>query len=129
MTDRTATTIGKSVSIKGELSAGEDLTIEGRVDGKIHLDQHVLTIGPNGRVEAQLHAKVVHVQGTVTGNITATEKLTIGTEGTVKGDLTATRIGIADGATFDGQVEMQGTKPAKDRAEAGPGPHAVAKAS
>ena len=119
MTDSSCTTIGQSVSIKGDLSAQEDLTIEGQVDGKVQLDQHVLTIGPNGRANAQLQAKVVNVQGTVTGNITATEKLSIGAQGTVKGDLTAIRIGIAEGATFDGQVDMQGVKATKAQPDVG----------
>ena len=63
--------IGKSVVIKGELNGSEDLTIEGHVEGTIQLRDHVLTIGPNGRIKAQVFAKAVIVLGEVTGNVTA----------------------------------------------------------
>src|SRR5918999_707966 len=66
--------IGKSVVIKGELSGSEDLTIEGQVDGRIDLKGNVLTIGPNGKIKAQVFAKAVVVLGEVTGNVTASEK-------------------------------------------------------
>src|SRR5215210_6639653 len=63
--------IGKSVVIKGELNGSEDLTIEGHVEGKIELKEHVLTIGPNGKIKAEVNAKAVIVLGEVTGNVTA----------------------------------------------------------
>ena len=66
--------IGKSVVIKGELNGSEDLTIEGHVEGTIQLRDHVLTIGPNGRIKAQVFAKAVIVLGEVTGNVTASDK-------------------------------------------------------
>ena len=69
--------IGKSVVIKGELNGSEDLTIEGQVEGKIELKDHVLTIGPNGKIKAQVFAKSVIVLGEVNGNVTATEKVDI----------------------------------------------------
>ena len=99
--------IGKSVVIKGELNGGEDLTIEGQVDGKIELRQHVLTIGPNGKIKAQMFAKSVLVLGEVTGNITATDKVTIGENGSVDGDITAPRVTISEGAHFRGSIDMQ----------------------
>src|SRR5450631_314793 len=68
---RDVVNIGKSVVIKGELNGSEDLTIEGHVEGKIELREHVLTIGPNGRIKAQVFAKAVIVLGEVTGNVTA----------------------------------------------------------
>jgi len=108
--------IGKSVIIKGELSGSEDLTIEGQVEGKIELKQNVLTIGPNGRIKAQILAKAVVVQGEVTGNITATERVDIRDAGSVDGDLSAPRVAIADGAHFRGSIDMQkGGKPAEAR--------------
>src|SRR3979409_1200830 len=67
--------IGKSVVIKGELNGSEDLTIEGHVEGTIQLREHVLTIGPNGRIKAQVFAKSVIVLGEVTGNVTASDKV------------------------------------------------------
>lgn len=99
--------IGKSVIINGDLSGSEDLTIEGQVDGKIELRQNILTIGPNGRIKAQVFAKVVVVQGEVQGNITATERVDVRDAGSVDGDLSAPRIAIADGAHFRGSIDMQ----------------------
>ena len=105
--------IGKSVVIKGELSGSEDLTIEGQVEGKIELRQNVLTIGPNGRIKAQIFAKAVVILGEVTGNVTATEKVDIRDNGSVDGDLAAPRVAIAEGAHFRGSIDMQrtGAKP------------------
>jgi len=100
-------TIGQSVVIKGELSAKEDLAIEGQVEGKIELDDHVLTIGPHGRIEAEVLAKVVNVMGKVNGNITATETINICETATVDGTLVAPRVGITEGASFRGQIDMQ----------------------
>jgi cytoskeletal protein CcmA (bactofilin family) len=111
--ERDMVNIGKSVLIKGELSGSEDLTIEGQVEGKIELRQNVLTIGPNGRIKAQIFAKAVIIQGEVHGNITASERVDIRDNGSVEGDLAAPRVAIADGAHFRGGIDMQkpGAKP------------------
>ncbi|HSC27391.1 MAG TPA: polymer-forming cytoskeletal protein [Vicinamibacterales bacterium] len=101
--------IGKSVVIKGELSGSEDLTIEGQVEGKIELRQNVLTIGPNGRIKAQLFAKSVIILGEVTGNVTASEKVDIRDNGSVDGDIASPRVAIAEGAHFRGSIDMQRT--------------------
>src|ERR1700686_4437002 len=99
--------IGKSVVIKGELNGSEDLTIEGHVEGTIQLKEHVLTIGPNGRIKAQVFAKSVIVLGEVTGNVTASEKVDIRDNGSVDGDIISPRVAIAEGAHFRGSVDMQ----------------------
>jgi cytoskeletal protein CcmA (bactofilin family) len=104
---RDVVNIGKSVVIKGELNGSEDLTIEGRVEGTIDLRENVLTIGPNGKIKAQVYAKSVVVLGAVTGNITASEKIDIRDGGTVEGDLVSPRVGISEGAHFRGTVDMQ----------------------
>ena len=106
--------IGKSVVIKGELNGSEDLTIEGHVEGKIELRENVLTIGPNGKIKAELFAKSIIVLGEVIGNVTATEKVDIRENGSVEGDITAPRVAIAEGAHFRGSVDMQskGARPA-----------------
>jgi cytoskeletal protein CcmA (bactofilin family) len=110
--------IGKSVIIKGELNGSEDLTIEGQVEGKIELRQNVLTIGPNGKIKAQVFAKSVIILGEVTGNVTATEKVDIRDNGSVDGDIAAPRVAIAEGAHFRGSIDMQRTGKA---AESKPG--------
>jgi len=113
--------IGKSVVIKGELSGSEDLTIEGQVDGKIELKQNVLTIGPNGRIKAQVFAKTVIVHGEVHGNITASERVDIRDNGSVDGDVSSPRVSIADGSHFRGSIDMQrGKTEGKPAAEVRP---------
>jgi cytoskeletal protein CcmA (bactofilin family) len=99
--------IGKSVVIKGELNGSEDLTVEGHVEGRVELRDHVLTIGPNGRIKAEVFAKAVIVLGEITGNVTASEKVDIRDKGSVDGDIVAPRVAIAEGAHFRGSVDMQ----------------------
>lgn len=105
--ERDIVNIGKSVVIKGELNGSEDLTIEGHVEGTIQLRDHVLTIGPNGRIKAQVFAKAVIVLGEVTGNVTASDKVDIRDNGSVDGDIVSPRVAIAEGAHFRGSVDMQ----------------------
>ncbi len=101
------TTIGKGVVIEGEVKGGEDLVIDGKVAGTIELRQHVLTVGPTGRVKAQLSAKSVVVLGKVSGTIQASERVSIGETGSVEGALSAPRLVMADGAHLQGRVDMQ----------------------
>src|SRR5581483_9105718 len=112
--------IGKSVVIKGELNGSEDLTIEGHVEGTIQLRDHVLTIGPNGKIKAQVFAKSVIVLGEVTGNVTASEKVDIRDNGSVDGDIISPRVAIAEGAHFRGSVDMQRKPGAAQAATAKP---------
>src|SRR5215475_12008289 len=105
--ERDIVNIGKSVVIKGELNGSEDLTIEGHVEGTIQLRDHVLTIGPNGKIKAQVFAKAVIVLGEVTGNVTASDKVDIRDNGSVDGDIISPRVAIAEGAHFRGSVDMQ----------------------
>ena len=105
--ERDVVNIGKSVVIKGELNGSEDLTVEGHVEGKIELRDHVLTIGPNGKIKAQVFAKAVIVLGEVNGNVTASEKVDIRDNGSVDGDIISPRVAIAEGAHFRGSVDMQ----------------------
>jgi len=134
--ERSTVNIGKSVVIKGELSGSEDLTIEGQVDGKIELRQNVLTIGPNGKIKAQVFAKSVVILGEVTGNVTASEKVDIRDNGSVDGDIAAPRVAIAEGAHFRGSIDMQrqgaSAKPAEkadQKADAKPAAAATPSAS
>lgn len=116
--ERDVVNIGKSVVIKGELNGSEDLTIEGHVEGKIELKDHVLTIGPNGKIRAQVFAKAVIVLGEVNGNVTATEKVDIRDGGSVDGDIISPRVAIAEGAHFRGSVDMQRKPGAPAQAQA-----------
>src|SRR6188472_744309 len=131
--ERDIVNIGKSVVIKGELNGSEDLTIEGQVEGTIQLRDHILTIGANGKIKAQIFAKAVIVLGSVTGNVTASEKVDIRDNGSVDGDIISPRVAIAEGAHFRGSVDMQRKSglpqgQAKPAAAAAPAPAAAAPA-
>jgi cytoskeletal protein CcmA (bactofilin family) len=105
--ERDVVNIGKSVVIKGELSGNEDLTIEGQVEGTIELKEHALTIGPNGKIKANVFTKSLVVLGDVNGNVTAGEKVDIRDGGSVEGDIVSPRVAIAEGAHFRGSIDMQ----------------------
>ncbi len=103
---RSSANIGQSLFIKGEVSGSEDLTVDGRVEGRIDLKGHNLTIGPNGRVQAELHAKHITIIGEVIGDVQADEKVDLTDSGRLRGDMRAPRISISDGAQFKGSVDM-----------------------
>src|SRR5262245_34415636 len=99
--------LGKSIVIKGDLIASEDLTLYGKMEGSVTLEGgHTLTIGRHADIRAAIDAKAVVVQGTVTGNITAREKIEIQTTGSVAGDVNSPRLAIADGASVRGKVDV-----------------------
>ena len=116
--------IGKSITIKGDLSGNEDLQIDGTVDGRIDLPNNQLTIGPEGRVKAEVHAKAVVVIGHVTGNVSAADRIQVEATGIVDGDVKAPRLVIEEGAMLNGAVEMSGG-PAKSSLAAPPPPSLV----
>ena len=98
--------IGQSVEIRGELHGNEDLTIEGKVDGKITLKGHSLTIGANGRIKGEIFAKSVMVIGEVNGNVAADDRIEVAATGSMLGDIRAPRVVLADGARFKGAIDM-----------------------
>jgi len=100
------TVLGRSVVMRGELSASEDLLIEGQFDGTINLQDHCLTVGAKGQVKAETHARQVVIHGSINGNVTAREKIEIRKTGQVLGDLVATGVAIEDGAYFKGSIEI-----------------------
>ena len=108
------THIGKSVVIKGELSCSEDLYIDGRVEGTIDPRGNCLTIGPNGRVKANVIARAVVVEGKLEGNIQASDRVDLKQSAVVMGDITAQRISIDEGACIKGSVEIQKEPPKKE---------------
>jgi cytoskeletal protein CcmA (bactofilin family) len=100
------TLLGGSVVLKGELSANEDLLIEGQFEGSINLKDHCLTVGPHGQVKADINARQVIVNGSVNGKICARDKIEIRRTGNVVGDLTSAGVAIEDGAYFKGSIEI-----------------------
>ena len=99
-------TIGQSIVFKGELSGDEDLEIDGQVEGTVHLKNHLVTIGPNGNLKAEVTAKTIVVIGKVTGNLIAAERIEIQATGIVDGDVRAPRLNIQEGAVLNGSIDM-----------------------
>ena len=99
-------TIGKSITIKGDLSGSEDIQVEGTVEGQIELPNNEVTVGADGRVVAAIHAKSVIVIGRVQGNVTAVERIEVQENGTVDGDVSAPRLIVNEGAVLNGSIEM-----------------------
>jgi len=103
--------LGKSMRIKGELSASEDMTLCGQMEGRVTLTDHTLTIGPDADIRAEVKASTVIIMGAVQGNVTATQKIDLRATGSVTGDIAAPRIVIADGGQLLGKVQITGEKP------------------
>ena len=108
------THIGKSLVIKGELSCSEDLYIDGQVEGVIDPKGNRLTIGPNGRVKANVNACVVVVEGKLEGSIQASDRVDLKQSAVVMGDIAAQRISIDEGAYIKGSVSIQKDAPKKE---------------
>ena len=106
METKSNTTIGKTVTIKGEITGDESLTIEGRVEGKILL-QNSVYVKDTGVVNADIDAKSITIEGSVSGNINASEKVEILPEGVMVGDIKSPRVVLNDGALLKGQIEME----------------------
>jgi cytoskeletal protein CcmA (bactofilin family) len=105
-------TIGKSVVVKGELSGSEDLYVDGEVEGSIALRGQSLTVGPNGRVRANIEARNVIVHGQVDGNLRASDRVDLRKSASLTGDISTARISIEDGAYFKGTIDIQKAEPA-----------------
>jgi cytoskeletal protein CcmA (bactofilin family) len=97
--------LGKTLVFKGELSADEDLILQGRVEGSIHHTQSV-TVGIDGVVIGDTHARAIVVEGTVEGDLHGVTSVLIAATAKVRGNISAPRVGIMDGANFNGSVDM-----------------------
>lgn len=115
--------IGKGLSIKGEITGTESLFIDGKVEGSVSLPGNRVTVGKNGSVAANINAREIVVLGKVRGNLAATDRVDIRAEGSLTGDVSAARISIEDGAFFKGGIDIR--KPDAKAAPA-PGPTPVA---
>jgi cytoskeletal protein CcmA (bactofilin family) len=99
--------IGKTIKIRGEMTGDEDVLVDGQLEGRIELTK-TLTIGRNADVSAEVQAASVSVGGKFQGNILAGSRVEIDNSATVIGNVTSPRISIADGAYFNGSIEMTG---------------------
>jgi cytoskeletal protein CcmA (bactofilin family) len=111
-------TIGKGLSIKGEINGSESLYIDGKVEGSVNLPGNRVTVGRNGQVAASITAREIVVLGKVRGNVTASDRVDIRAEGSLSGDVAAARISIEDGAFFKGGIDIR--KPEGKQAAAAP---------
>jgi len=117
--------LGKSVIVKGQIFSREDLTIDGEVDGTVELQEHRLTVGPNGRLTASLKAREVVVLGTVHGNVETTDKIEIRKDAKLVGDIKTARIVIEDGAYFKGNIDIVRAEAPRPAAQPAPKPQVV----
>ncbi|MBV9181087.1 MAG: polymer-forming cytoskeletal protein [Acidobacteria bacterium] len=116
--------IGKSVTIKGELSGSEDIYVDGRLEGSIQLSGNDLTVGPNGHVQANVTAKNVTVLGALQGNIQPSERTELQKTAVVNGDVQTRRVAIEDGAYFKGKLEiLSENRPPAPTSNPPPTPH------
>lgn len=100
-------TIGPSISIHGDLTGEEDLLIEGKIEGEIKFANHSVTVGRNGRVQADVYGKSICIEGQVFGNLWGQDEVVIRQTGKVEGNLTAPRVTLEDGSSFRGAIDMQ----------------------
>ena len=122
--------IGPSIVVRGEISGEEDLLIEGRVEGKVDLRQNAVTIGAKGQLSAEVHARVVMIDGEVEGNLNAEEQIVLRKSSRVRGDLCSPRVSIEDGARFKGSIDMEPKSARPVAASAAPSrPTAVARSN
>jgi len=111
---RVQATIGATIRIKGDVTGEENLTIDGTVEGTVTVKQHGLQVGKNGRVNADIFAKVIRIEGHVEGNLHADEQVVIRSSGVVRGNVVSPRLTMEDGCSFKGSVDMESRKAAAD---------------
>src|SRR5271170_7334040 len=121
--------LGKSVIVKGQIFSREDLTIDGEVEGTVELQEHRLTIGPNGKVLANVKAREVVILGTIHGNVETTDKIDIRKDAKLVGDIRTARVVIEDGAYFKGNIDIVRAEVPKPQPAPKPQPVASAPAA
>jgi cytoskeletal protein CcmA (bactofilin family) len=99
-------TIGRSITIHGEVTGDEDLLIQGRVEGSVELRQQSITVGQDGRVTAAITGRIIIVEGQVEGDLKAEEQVVLKASAKVQGDIASPRVVLEDGANFSGGVDM-----------------------
>jgi cytoskeletal protein CcmA (bactofilin family) len=98
--------IGPSITIRGDVTGDEDLTIQGRIEGTVTLKQHNVAVGPEGKVDASIHARMVTVEGEVKGDLHGQEQVVLRKTARVQGNIQAPRVTLEDGARFRGGIDM-----------------------
>jgi cytoskeletal protein CcmA (bactofilin family) len=104
--------IGKTIKIKGEITADEDLVVDGQVEGKISLTKDLI-VGKSGQINANVQAQSVTLGGRFKGDIHARDRVALESTAFLEGNVAAPRLSISDGAYFKGSVDMGGADKAK----------------
>ena len=112
--------IGAKVKVNGDIISGEDLLVEGEVNGTITLSDNELVVGSAGKLQANVSAKTVRIEGEVRGDIEGSERVVICASGDVEGNVTAPRVMLEDGGRFRGNIDMGGGKAAPAAAKSTP---------
>ena len=115
---REAAIIGPSITIRGDVTGDEDLMIQGKIEGTVKLKQHNVAVGPDGKVDASIHARMVTVEGEVTGDLHGAEQVVLRKTARVQGNIQAPRVTLEDGARFRGGIDMGEAGSGADRAAA-----------
>jgi cytoskeletal protein CcmA (bactofilin family) len=123
-TPRGAALIGKSVIVKGQVLSREDLTVDGEIEGTVELQEHRLTVGLNGKLQASVKAREIVVHGTIHGNVDVGDRIEIRKDAKLVGDIRTARIVIEDGAFLKGNIDIVKTEVPKPAAAAAPRPQA-----
>lgn len=111
--------IGASITVEGDVKGQEDLTILGRVQGTVDVQDHTVTVGQSGKVKADLYGKLIVVEGQVQGNLYGKDQLILRATADVQGNLTAPRVALDDGAQFKGSIDMEPVRGAKSGSSGG----------
>jgi cytoskeletal protein CcmA (bactofilin family) len=110
---RVSAWIGQGVVVEGRITSAQDLRIDGKVDGTIEVGDYGLIIGASAAIKADLIARSVLISGTVTGNVTASDRVDVHPTGSVEGDITTPRLVLADGAVVKGNIDAGGRRAVK----------------
>jgi cytoskeletal protein CcmA (bactofilin family) len=114
--------IGSKVKVNGDIVSAEDLLVEGEVSGTITLTDNELVVGTSGRVQANVSAKTVRIEGEVNGDVEASERVVICASGEVQGNVSSPRVMLEDGGRFKGSIDMGSSKPSGMGKPASPAP-------
>ncbi|MCY3756947.1 MAG: polymer-forming cytoskeletal protein [Acidobacteria bacterium] len=98
--------IGKSLVFKGDVSGTQDLTVNGQLEGSVSISGHTFTVGREGRVQSDIRARVIRIEGRVDGNLQGEEAVFLGSSGVVHGDLTTIRVSLKEGCQLRGRVQV-----------------------
>ena len=104
--------IGPSITIHGDVTGEEDLVVDGVIEGTVNLKENNLVVSENGKVTANVNARIIRVDGEVKGELRGTEQVSISPTGKVSGDIRAPRVVLEDGCQFKGSVDMESDKAA-----------------